>query len=74
MARKVWLTQLTHFGSYDLTVITDTEHEGIEALREEFNKANKERGDYASSYTYDELLNGGDVRSWEMVTGKVEWN
>lgn len=71
--KTIWLTQLEHFGSYELTVATSTPEDGIKALRREFNLANKERGAYASSYTFKELLEGGSVRQTQLPLGKVEW-
>lgn len=73
MIKTIWLTQLEHFGSYELTVATATPEEGIKALKKEFDTANKERGAFASTYTFKELLEGGDVRQIEMPLGKVEW-
>ena len=73
MIKRIWLTQLEHFGSYELTVATVTPEEGIKALKREFNLTNKERGQFASSYTFDELLKGGSVRQTELPLGKVEW-
>lgn len=73
MIKKIWLTQLEHFGSYELTVATETAEEGIQALKREFNNANKERGAFASTYSFQELLEDGDIRQTELPLGKVEW-
>lgn len=74
MIKNVWLTKLEHFGGYDLTVITETEAEGIKALRAEFNEANKQRGPQgSSSYTFKELLDGGDVQQVQLTIGEVQW-
>lgn len=73
MIKNVWLTQLQHFGSYELTVITESEAEGIKALKKEFDEANKQRGEFASSYTFKELLDGGDIRQIELPLGEVQW-
>lgn len=73
MTKQIWLTTLEHFGSYELTVATETKEEGIVALQKEFNRANKERGAFASSYTFKELLEGGSVGQTQLKLGKVEW-
>lgn len=69
----MWLTQLSHYGSYELTLLTETAEEGIKALRKEFRKANRERGAFGSTYSFQELLDGGDVRQTRMTLNKVEW-
>lgn len=73
MIKSIWLTQLEHFGSYELTVATETPDEGLKALKREFTAVNKERGAYASTYTFEELLEGGSIRQTELPLGKVEW-
>lgn len=75
MTQKTWLTQLTHFGSYDLTVITATKHAGLSALGKAFAIAQEEREDSVSSeYSFEELLAEGSVRQYAMSPGEVEWH
>lgn len=73
MTKKIWLNTLDHFGSYTLTVVSETKEEGASALKAEFDRANAERGSFKSSYTWQELLEGGDVCQLELPLNKVEW-
>jgi len=73
MIKKVWLTTLTHFGSYDLTVVTENAEDGLIAINKEFNRAQKERGEFKSEYSFNELVTGGDVHQTELEINKVEW-
>lgn len=74
MNNTVTLTRLTHFGGYELTVITLNAQEGISALRQEFCKEQQRRGqELQSNYTFEQLLSGGDISQLKMPLGKVEW-
>jgi hypothetical protein len=74
MAQKLWLTQLTHFGDYNLTVLTLTKEKGISAIEKDFEFAQQERQDSVQSlYNFKDLLEEGQVRQYHMNTDKVEW-